>query len=206
MYAQPAFVETDPDVIAAMVDRVGLAVLVTHGPEGLCASHLPVTREGDRFITHLARANPHRARAGPGQGLLIFPGPDAYISPGWYPSKAEHGRAVPTWNYEAVHVHGELAWFEDRDRLLGVVDRLSRRHEAGRPQPWSVEEMPADYRERLLGGIVGLEIRPTRVEALRKLSQNRSAADQAGVAAGLSAEARPDAQAMAALMRAGGAG
>ena len=200
MFTPAAFAETDPETIAAMVARVGLAVLVTHGPQGLFATHLPVLHEDGRFIGHVARANPHRERSG-GAAMLILAGPEAYVSPGWYPSKMEHGRAVPTWNYEAVHVYGELAWFDDRERLAGVVERLSARHEAGREQPWSMADAPAAYIDRLLGAIVGLELRPTRIEATRKLSQNRAEADRAGVAQGLQAEGTAAAQ-VADLMRA----
>ena len=193
MYVPPQFAETDPEVIAAMIGRVGLAVLVTHGPEGLFASHMPVMRSEDGvFVGHLARANPHRERAGDragsGEALLIFPGPEAYVSPGLYPAKAETGRAVPTWNYEAVHVTGALGWFDDRARLLGAVERLSDHHERGRPEPWSVAEAPPDDIEALLRGIVGFELRPTRVEAKRKLSQHRPADERAAVAAGLAEE------------------
>jgi len=202
MFVPPAFRENDPAVLEAMLDRAGLAVLVTHGPEGLFASHLPLIREGELFVGHLARANPHRAGAGAGEALLIFPGPHAYVSPGWYPSKAEHGRAVPTWDYETAHVYGELSWFDDRESLLGAVERLSARHEAGRPEPWSPADAPGDHIEKLLGAIVGLRLRPTRIQAQRKLSQNKSEADRAGVLAGLAAEPAADARRIAELIRA----
>ena len=202
MFTPQPFAEADPGVIAAMIARSRLAVLVTHGPNGLFASHLPVLRQDDVFITHLARQSPHRDMAGSGEALLIFGGPDAYVSPAWYPSKAEHGRVVPTWNYEAVHVYGELVWFEDRDRLVEHVDQLSRAHEAGRDQPWSIFDAPAGYIDRLVGGIIGLEVRPSRIEAKRKLSQNKSAADYAGVVEGLGAESDGVAGLVANLMRA----
>lgn len=201
MFNPQPFAEQDLGVIAAMIERAGLAVLVTHGANGLFATHLPVLRQDGILITHLARQNPHRNMAGSGEAMLIFAGPDAYVSPAWYPSKAEHGRAVPTWNYEVVHVYGELVWFDDHDRLLDHVDRLSRTHEAGRDQPWSITDAPAGYIDRLLAGIVGLEMRPTRVEAKRKLSQNKSVADYDGVVAGLEAASEPGAGLLADLMR-----
>ena len=201
MYVPPAFAADDPVVLEAMLGRAGLAILVTHGSAGLFASHLPILREGGSFTGHLARGNPHRERAADGEALLIFPGPEAYISPSWYPSKAEHGRAVPTWDYEAIHVYGVLSWFDDREGLLDVVARLSDAHEQGRPQPWSTAEAPDDYIERLLGAIVGLRLQPTRVEAKRKLSQTRKAADRDGVIAGLDGEATPGAAAIAELTR-----
>ena len=173
MFVPAAFASEDPSTLEAMIERAGLAVLVTHGRDGLFATHLPVLHETGGFLGHLARANPHRERAGDGEALLIFPGPQAYVSPAWYPSKAEHGRTVPTWNYEAVHVYGTLSWFEDR--------------------------------ERLLRGIVGVFLTPTRVEVSRKLSQNRDEADRAGVIAGLSAEPSAQAHVVAELMSAGAA-
>lgn len=202
MFTPEVFAENDPGVITAMIDRAGLAVLVTHGPDGLFATHLPVLQEDGVLIGHLARQNPHRDRAGPGEALLIFRGPEAYVSPSWYPSKAEHGRAVPTWNYEAVHVYGGLAWFDDGHRLLDHVAQLSRSHEAGREQPWSISDAPAGYIDRLIGGIVGLELRPTRIEAKRKLSQNKSATDHQGVVTGLKTESRAAAALVADLMHA----
>jgi transcriptional regulator len=200
MFIPAAFAQEDAATQAAMIERAPLAVLVTHGPGGLCATHLPVLHEADGFLGHLARANPHRQRAGDGEALLIFPGPQAYVSPGWYPSKAEHGRAVPTWNYEAVHVYGTLTWFDERERLLDAVSRLSARHEAGRPDPWSPADAPPEYIERLLRGIVGVHLSPTRVEAARKLSQNKDEADRAGVIAGLAAEPSHQARSVAELM------
>lgn len=195
MYIPDAFVETDPEAVAAMIARSGLGVLVTDGPDGLFASHLPFAHEEGAFVSHCARANPHRDLADGAEALLIFSGPQAYVSPGWYPSKAEHGRVVPTWNYEAVHVYGTVSWFEDRARLLSLVARLTDGHEAERERPWSLDEAPRDYIDRLLNGFVGLELRPTRIEAKRKLSQHQNAADHAGAVAG---QEQPE---FAALMR-----
>jgi len=200
MFVPPAFRQDDPAVLDAMLNRAGLAVLVTHGPEGLFASHLPLFRDGELFVGHLAKANPHRALEGGGEALVIFPGPHAYVSPGWYPSKAEHGRAVPTWLYEAVHVYGALSWFDDREGLLEAVARLSGRHEAGRLEPWSPTDAPADYIEALLRGIVGLRLRPSRIEAKRKLLQTKTGADRAGVLAGLAAEQAAGARDLAGLI------
>jgi len=188
MYVPEPFAERDDALIAAMMERAGLGVLVTHGRDGLFASHLPVMLEDGLFVSHCARANPHRNLVDEEEALLIFAGPQAYVSPSHYPSKAVHGRVVPTWNYEAVHVHGRLSWFEEPDRLLGVVTRLSDHHEAGRDPAWSVDDAPAAYIHRLLNGIVGLELRPTRIEAKRKLSQHQNAEDRNGAIAGLSGE------------------
>lgn len=150
MYAPVAFRVEDPVEIAAMLVEIRLALLVTTGPEGLSASHLPFMYEPERnrLVGHLARANPHRALAGEGEALAIVPGPEAYVSPAWYPSKAEHGRVVPTWNYTAVHIHGRLSWIEDAEHLRELVGELTERMEAGRPAPWAV----SDARRRLSRG------------------------------------------------------
>jgi transcriptional regulator len=166
----------------------GLAHWSPTAPKVWPATHLPFIVDVDRgrLLGHVARANPHEAMT-VDEALVIFQGVDAYVSPSFYATKAEHGRVVPTWNYEAVHVRGRLRWFSDRDRLLKVVDGLSSRFEAGRASPWSVADAPADYIERLLGGIVGVELTVTSVIGKRKLSQNQPAANHAGVVAGLQA-------------------
>lgn len=123
-----------------------------------------------------------------GEALAIFAGPDAYVSPGWYATKAEHGRVVPTWNYAAVHAYGVAEFFEDAGRLRDVVAGLTTRHEAGRAAPWAVDDAPEPFVQAQLKGIVGVRLALSRVEGKRKFSQNRSAADRAGVVAGLRAE------------------
>jgi transcriptional regulator len=187
-----------------MLDQIAFGALVSHGLEGLTATSLPflVVREPLRLIGHVARANA-QWRAGPGEALMILQGPSAYISPSLYPSKAEHGRVVPTWNYEAAHVHGQLSWFDEPDRLLEVVEALTDRFERDRIQPWAVADAPGGYVQGMLGAIVGFEFTVTRIEAARKHSQNRSDADQAGVIAGLSASPSPSDQAVAQAMRRG---
>ncbi len=203
MYAPDPFAVTDPAELDAMLAAGRLGVLVTNGPEGLFASHLPFLHEtgAGRLIGHLARANPHPLRAPDGgQALVIFQGAEAYVSPGWYPSKAEHGRVVPTWNYEAVHVRGRLSWFHDPARLLDVVTRLTDANEAGLSHPWAVSDAPADHIERLIGAIVGVQIEIEQVSGKRKLSQNRSSADRAGVVAGLAASPDPRDRAVAERM------
>lgn len=185
MYIPDAFAEHDPAAVAAMVERAGLGVLITHGGDGFFASHLPFAWEEGVFVSHCARANPHRQQAGEGEALLIFAGPQGYVSPSHYPSKAEHGRVVPTWNYEAVHVQGRLTWFEEPDRLLSLVTRLTDRHEADRAHPWAVTDAPDDYIRRMTAGFVGLELRPTRILAKRKLSQHQNARDRDGAIEGL---------------------
>jgi transcriptional regulator len=201
MYVPPVFAADDPEALA-MLERTPFGALVTVGANGLGATQLPFLIEPEplRLIGHVAKAN-SIWRSGAAQGLLIVQGADAYVSPSLYPSKAEHGRVVPTWNYEAAHVHGTLEWFEDRDRLLSVVERLTDRFEQARTHPWAVSDAPADYVETMLNAIVGVALRVTRIEAARKLSQNRSAADRAGVIDGLAKSSHVGDRAVAQAMQ-----
>ena len=136
---------------------------------------------------HLARANPHwRSLLADGRAIAVFNGPDAYISPAWYEEKRLTGKVVPTWNYATVVVHGDVVTHQEADWLVPHVRELVDRHEGGRPDPWSIDDTPPGYVETMARAIVGLELRIERIEAKRKLSQNRSAADIAGAIAGLS--------------------
>jgi transcriptional regulator len=180
--------------------------LVTHGEQGLQASHLPLllnTDEGPNgtLYGHFAKANPQWKELQNGaEALVIFAGADAYVSPGFYPSKAEHGKVVPTWNYVAVHAYGSAQVFTDADRLRTLVSALTDRHEAGRAQPWKVADAPADYIDGMLKAIVGFALPIQRLEGKRKLSQNRNTADIAGVREGLAASPDAHDQALAHLM------
>ena len=189
MYVPPAFAEERPEVLLDFVDAHPLGVLVTASP-ALYATHLPLLLDRTRgpfgvLQGHVARANPHAGSRSIGEALVIFAGPDAYITPGWYASKAEHGRVVPTWNYVAVHATGTLRFVDDPAYLLGHVAALSRRHEAARERPWSVDDAPPGYVEKLARDIVGVEVEIARLEGKWKMSQNRPAADIAGVIEGL---------------------
>ncbi|QIG42332.1 FMN-binding negative transcriptional regulator [Nocardioides anomalus] len=195
MYVPRPNVLDDPDAVRALVRAAGTAELVSTGPDGYpLATRLPVVWDGDRLVMHLARANPHW-RAVPADdavpALAVVTGPEAYVSPGWYATKAEHGRVVPTWNYSAVHLTGRLRRHEDPDWLREAVTLLTDLHEGQRAEPWAVTDAPAAYVDQQLRGIVGLELEVERVEAKAKLSQNRSAEDRAGVVAGLRAEGGP---------------
>jgi transcriptional regulator len=196
MYIPSAFREDDLPVLHAMMRDTRLANFVTATDEGLLATPLPLflmSEEGccGTLYGHMARANPQWKLAPRGDALALFTGPDAYISPAWYPSKAEHGKVVPTWNYIAVHACGPVEFFEDADRLLDVVTRLTDLHEASRAGPWAVRDAPEAFIRAQLRGIVGLRMPIMRLEGKRKMSQNRSAEDRAGVAAGLAASDRP---------------
>ncbi len=202
MYSPPAFVETDPVAIAAILRDHSLAQLIVAGPDGLVASPVPmlvrgcVGFEGWRLVGHLAKANPVLT-AGP--ALAIFTGVEAYISPSAYVTKREHGRVVPTWNYETVQVHGELALRPEPDWILELISELTNQHESNRAEPWHVSDAPADYINGLLRAIVGIELVVTKVVAKRKLSQNQPDANADGVRAQLSA-GTPSEQAAAAAM------
>jgi len=185
----------DPAAVRPFVAEVGAAQLVTVGEDGAPdATLLPVLWEGDRLVGHLARANAHWRRIVDGSpALAVVTGADTYVSPSWYASKAEHGRVVPTWNYTVVHLRGPVTVHDDPAWVRGLVTRLTDRHEQGRAEPWAVTDAPADYVEKNLRPIVGVELAVASVEAKAKLSQNRSEADRAGVAAGLAADGRdPD--------------
>lgn len=208
MYNPPAFREDRPEVLRAMVESARLALLVSNGAEGVPeASHLPlvlVPEEGPQgtLYGHLARANPHwRGLAAAGRALAVLTGPEAYVSPSLYASKAEHGKVVPTWNYVVVHASGPVEVFDDPARLRQVVERLTQRNEAGRAEPWAVSDAPEEFVRAQLRGIVGIALRIETLAGKRKLSQNRSEADRAGVVAGLSASADPRDREVAAAMR-----
>jgi len=208
MYNPAHFSEARVDVIADIIRTYPFATLITHGSNGIDANHIPFELELEPepapFGTlrgHVSRANPvWREHAPEVEALVIFQGPQAYISPSWYETKKETGKVVPTWNYIAVHAYGILRVVEDRDWLRGLVERLTDRHESGRPEPWRISDAPPDYLDSMLRAIVGIEIAVTRWLGKWKLSQNRSAADRAGVAAGLAASGAVDGVAMAAAI------
>ncbi len=206
MYLPSAFRQDDITELHRQIAASRLANVVSHGPNGLLASHLPlllVPEEGEfgTLYGHFAKANLHwRDLAGGAETLVICNGPDAYVSPSWYPAKAEHGKVVPTWNYIAVHAYGQAEVFDDAERLLQLVSRLSDQHEAGRAQPWAVSEAPRDYLDSMLRAIVGFALPIRRLEGKWKLGQNRSSADQYGVQAGLNASTDSRDQEMARRM------
>ncbi|MBP2353853.1 transcriptional regulator [Kribbella aluminosa] len=187
----PAHFAPDEAAVQELLVRHGAADLVTMTSDGLLATMLPFVydRERNVLLGHLARNNPHWQRPVIGDALAIMRGPDAYVSPAWYAAKREHGRVVPTWNYVTAHVYGTLTVYDDPAWVEDVVRRLSDLHEAGRAEPWSVDDAPAKYVSGQLRAIVGVEIAITRIEAKFKLSQNRSAADIDGVIDGLHAAA-----------------
>ena len=205
MYRPAAFRQDDLTALHAQIESTGLALLTSNGPAGLQATHLPLllAAEDGEFGTlygHFARANPHWQSLDGQEALAVFSGPDAYVHPGWYPGKAEHGRVVPTWNYIAVHAWGPVETFDEPARLLELLARLTARHEAGRPRPWSLDDAPAEYIERQLRAIVGFALPIHRLEGQWKLSQNRQVADRAGVREGLAVSGNPRDRELAARM------
>jgi transcriptional regulator len=205
MYLPPHFQQPDKDIIHQLMQRAPMATLVTQSGSGLEANHLPMLPElrGEETILrfHVARANPVWRDTEPGTDVLaIFQGPDTYISPSWYATKKEHGKVVPTWNYAVVHAYGKLAVHDDRQWLRRFLPALTAVHEKRFAQPWQVEDAPADYLDKMMGAIVGLEIAVTRLVAKWKISQNQPAANKATLLAGLRATDQPGAAAMAQLL------
>ena len=191
LYIPTHFREERSEVLHEFIRTHPFATLVTQGPEGIIASHIPMildARAGSMGTLrgHLARANPQWNGFSQGtEALMIFNGPHHYISPSWYPSRTEHGKVVPTWNYVAVHAYGPIAIVEDRDRLLDHLRNLTDSQEAGNPDRWRVDDAPPEYVDGMMRGIVGIEIEIRKLEGKWKVSQNRSATDREATAARL---------------------
>jgi transcriptional regulator len=203
MYLPKHFEQPDRGALAGLMRERPLATLIIATPDGPTADLIPLEYAPDAgahgtLRGHVARANPLWRHAG-AQALAVFTGPEAYVSPGWYPSKREHGKVVPTWNYTMVQARGRLAAVDDAPWLCALVGRLTDHHESRQDQPWSVNDAPDDYVQQMLRAIVGIEIPLASLVGKWKVSQNRSAADREGVARGLS----PQDAAMSALVRPG---
>lgn len=193
----PKHFAVGPDETSRMLAVLAAGDLVTSTDAGLTATFLPLLFEPRRgthgsLVGHVARTNDMWRRDSVGEALVIGHGPNAYISPSWYASKADHGRVVPTWNYLTLHVHGQLVVHDDASWVGGLVRRLTDRHEAGREHPWSVDDAPAEFIAGQLRAIVGVEVVISRVEAKAKMSQNRPSADINGVVTGLAAVGEGD--------------
>lgn len=195
MYTPPAFAVTEAAELHEMMRQSRLASFITATPQGPMATPLPMfldENEGERGVlyAHLARPNPQWQAQVIGHALAAFMGPDAYVTPSWYASKAEHGKVVPTWNYTAVHAVGPVEFFSDAARLLDVVTRLTSLHEGTRPAPWSAADAPEAFIDAQLRGIVGIRMPIVSLQGKRKMSQNRPEADRIGVRQGLAASSR----------------
>lgn len=208
MYIPPSNAEHRREVMHDFMQAHPFAVLVTAGVDGLLATHLPLVLDRERgphgtLEGHVARANPHHKQTLTScEALVIFSAPNAYITPTWYPSKAEHGKVVPTWNYVAVHAYGPVEFRDDEPFLRRHLDALVARHEAGRDQPWSLTDAPPEYIAQQERAIVGFELPISRLEGKWKMSQNRSSADIDGVVCGLAASDVASDRAVAEIVRA----
>ncbi len=185
MYIPASFRESRIETLRGLMRAHPFATLVVGTASGLTANHVPFELAADTLLHgHVARGN-ELAQLDGAEALLVFQGPQGYISPNWYPSKHETGREVPTWNYAVVHVHGRLRVIDDAAWLRRLLESLTDRHEADQPRPWSLSEAPADHIEKMLPAIVGLEVVIERIEGKFKLSQNHPVRNRAGVIAGL---------------------
>ena len=203
MYIPKHFAEDDVTELHALMRARPLATLVSHGPDGLDANHVPLlladAAPWGKLQGHVARANPlWQAGQVTGEVLVVFRGAESYISPSGYATKAEHGKVVPTWNYATVHAYGELRVIDDPAWIFAQISALTAANEAALPQPWAVSDAPADYTDKMLGAIVGIEITITRLLGKWKVSQNQPAANQASLIAALEKAGDP----MAGLIRA----
>lgn len=188
MYLPPHFAQTRPEQLHRLMQTHPLGTLVTAGPDGLDADHIPFEFDASTgplgmLSAHVARANPLWQRCPTGtEVLVIFRGAEGYVSPSWYPSKHEAHRQVPTWNYEVVHAHGRLTVRDDERFVRGLVARLTRQHEAAEPRPWKMGDSAPEFITELLGKIVGIEIEVTALTGKSKLSQNKDLRDRLGAA------------------------
>jgi transcriptional regulator len=205
MYRPDHYRVDDVPQMHALMRARPLAALVSGGGEGLYATHLPTVLKDDGangvIEFHLARANPHwKYLAECSEALMIFQGPDGYITPNWYPSKAEHAKVVPTWNYAVVHAYGRPELVQDIERLRRHVSELTAQEERNEAQPWAVTDAPERYVEVMLRGIVGFRLSITRLEGKWKMSQNREMQDRDGVVTGLRKRAAGDDREIAELI------
>lgn len=213
MYLPQHFAEPRVDELHRIIREHPLGMLVTTGPAGLDANHIPFEFDAERgphgtLLAHVARANPLCTEFAAGADVMVvFRGVQGYISPNWYPGKHETHRRVPTWNYEVVHAHGTIHVRDDERFVRGIVARLTREHEAGQPTPWKMGDAPADYLASQLGHIVGIEIRLTLLEGKRKLNQNHEPRNREGAIQGLQSTGHGDlAQAMRSSLAGGNPG
>ena len=206
MYVSKHHALDDREAISGLMEAHPLGAWVCQTAGGLVANHVPFLLDRSRgkfgtLVGHVARANPVWRELGTAApSVVTFQGPQAYISPGWYPGKAAHGKVVPTWNYTVAHAHGIARAVDDRDWLLDMLNRLTATHEAGQPMPWRVDDAPADYIDRMLRAIVGVELPIERLEGKLKASQDEDRADRQGTVAALRSSPCDQARALAGLV------
>jgi len=198
MYAPPHFALTQPEQLQHIIHAHPLGVLVTWGPAGLDADHIPFEFDPasgplGTLSAHVARANTLWQRCPTGtEVMVIFRGAESYVSPNWYPSKHEAHRQVPTWNYEVVHAHGQLTVRDDERFVRGLVARLTKRHEATEPKPWKMGDSAPAFIDEMLAKVVGIEIELTSLTGKSKLSQNKEARDRLSAADSLDARGKAE--------------
>ena len=207
MYLPPYHAQPDTDALRALIDAHPLGAWVCQSSDGLVANHIPFLLDRSRgasgaLLGHVSRGNTvWQQLQGDAQSVVLFQGPQSYITPTWYPSKIEHGKVVPTWNYAVAHVHGVARAIHDKDWLLELLTRLTAANEAAMPIPWKVADAPSDFIDRLMGAVVGIEIPIDRIVGKLKVSQDEAVQDRLGTVAGLTAQGTGNARAMAALVQ-----
>ncbi len=207
MYVTPLHQLTDRAALFALMESHPLGAWVCHGRDGLVANHVPFLLDRSRgpfgtLIGHVSRANSvGRELASAGPSVVMFQGAQTYVTPGWYPGKAEHGEVVPTWNYVVAHAHGVARAVEDRDWVFDMLRRLTEVHEAARPSPWSISDAPATFMDKMMRAIVGIEIPINRLEGKLKASQDEAMPDRLGTVRGLREQGCDRARAMATLVQ-----
>jgi transcriptional regulator len=206
MYVNPLHRLADREALASLMAHHPLGAWVCHSGEALVANHVPFFLDRRRgplgtLIGHVSRANTVWRELGAAtSSVVMFQGPQAYITPGWYPSKAEHGKVVPTWNYVVAHAHGVARAIENHDWMLNMLNRLTDTHEARRSVPWSVGDAPSLFIDKLMRAIVGIEIPIDRLEGKLKASQDEAMHDRLGTVRGLHKENCDESSAMADLV------
>ena len=208
MYLPAHFEQNDPVALHSLMAAHPLATLVGQTAGALRIEHLPLHWHAGGahlpagLIGHVARANPVWRDLPEGSPVTaVFHGPQAYVSPSWYPSKREHGKVVPTWNYAVVHVEGRIHWTESPESMRAILDALTGSQESPRDHPWAVDDAPADYTTMMMRAVVGLRIEVESMQGKFKLSQNRNSTDRDGVIEGLAREQGDNPNALAGMMR-----
>ena len=210
MYCPSHFNEERPEVLSQLMRTYPLATVVRSSADGLVADHIPLMYEEAqadkpaRLIGHVAKNNVLCQSGSGSEHLLIFQGPNTYVSPNWYPSKAIAGKVVPTWNYAVVHVHATLTTVEDPQAILPILSSLTQRHESSQPHPWQVGDAPQDYIDTMVSNVVGVVFQVRRIQGKWKVSQNQPADNRKGVVSALGAHGTDVSSAMAALVQAAG--
>ena len=206
MHIPKKFKQNDPNHLKDIILKYPFATLITNSDSGLEANHIPIflnqSKGKDILQGHIAKVNPlWKNLKDKSEVLVVFNGPNCYISPNYYPTKKETGKVVPTWNYVTVHVKGVMSYIHDEKWKLNMLNNLTNQHEVGQPNPWSISDAPEEYIQKMIPAIVGLEIKALSITGQWKVSQNQPEQNKQGVAAGLSQESESDSQKIAELVK-----